>query len=93
MKFLLKLSENVLIQCKTSVLKYYNWKGINVNIEFCTILLLNTNFQNYLLLISTPENVFFLRTFFFFFYKIRYVYWYPSDLGTTHKFAEEFVLL
>ena len=38
-------------------------KGINVNIEFCTILLLNTNFQNCLSLISTPENVFFLTFF------------------------------
>ena len=38
MKFHLKLSENLLIQSKTDELKYYNWKGINVNIEFCTIL-------------------------------------------------------
>ena len=33
-----------LIENLRSALKYYNWKGINVNIEFCTILLLNTNF-------------------------------------------------
>ena len=56
-KFHLKLSENLLIQSKTSVLKYYNWKGINVNIEFYTIFLLNTNFQNCLILISTLEKV------------------------------------
>ena len=35
-----------------------NKKEINVNIEFCTILLLYTNFQNCLILISTLENVF-----------------------------------
>ena len=45
MKFHLKLSENLLIQSKTSVLKYYKWKGINVNIELCKILLLNKIFK------------------------------------------------
>ena len=59
MKFHLKLSENLLIQSKTSVLKYYNWKGMNIYIEFCTILLLNTNFQNCFIL----KNIFFLITF------------------------------
>ena len=43
MKLHWKLSENLLIQCKT-------------------ILLLNTNFQNCLILISTLKNVFFLIT-------------------------------
>ena len=64
MKFHMKLSENLLIQCKIGVLKYNNWKGINVNIEFCTILLLNTNCQNCLILIFTHENIFFLIPFF-----------------------------
>ena len=29
MKFHLKRLENFLIQCKTNVLNYYNWKGIS----------------------------------------------------------------
>ena len=74
------------------MLKYYNWKGINVTIEFCTIFLLNIHFQNCLILISILKNVFFLITFFMeICYKIEYVSKYPSDLGTTHKFSEKFV--
>ena len=77
MKIYLKFSENLLSQSKTSALKFYNWKGINVNIEFCTILLLNTNFQNYFILISTLENLFVLIISFFLgggsCYKIEYV--------------------
>ena len=50
-------------------------------------------FQNCLILISTLENVFFLMTSFFVesCYEIGYVYKYLSDLGTTHKFSDEFV--
>ena len=76
MKFHLKLAENLLIQFKTGVLKYYNWKGLNVNIEFCTILLLNTDFQNCLIFISTLENELVLLTFnkCWKCYKIEYIY-------------------
>ena len=62
-KFHLSLPENLLIQSQTSLLKYYNWKGINISIEFCTILQLNANSKNCRILISTLENVFFLITF------------------------------
>ena len=94
MKFHLKLSENILIQSKISVLKYYNWKEINVTIEFCTIFLLDTNFQNCLILISTLENVFFNKFFMGWgsCYSIEYLNLYASDQGTTDKFLEEFVL-
>ena len=78
MKFHLQLSENLLNQCKTGALKWYNWKGIYVNIEFCTILLLNANFQNCLILTSNLENVFFNNFLYVFVgesrYKIEYVY-------------------
>ena len=64
MKFHLKHSENFLIQFKTIMLKDYIWKGINVNIEFCTILLLIHIFKKCRIIISTPKKMFFLITFF-----------------------------
>ena len=89
MKFYLKLSENLLILFKIGVLKYYNWKGINVSIGFYTILLLNTNFRNCL-------NVFFLLPFLInFWWEVvflnRICILIPSDLSTAHKFSGDFV--
>ena len=85
MKIHLKLSENLLIHSNTSLLQYYNCKGINANIEFTTNLLLKTNFQNCLIFISTIGN-FFITFFVKSYYKIEYVYLYLSDLGSTQFF-------
>ena len=72
MKLHLKLSENLLIQCKSDVFRNYNRKGLKVNLEFCIILLLNTNFQYCLILIFIPKNVFLVITFLitFFWWKV-----------------------
>ena len=67
------LKKNLIDSIQNSCVEVLQLKGNKLNIEFCTIFLLNTHFQNCLILISTLKNVFFL-SFFLRSFKIEYVY-------------------
>ena len=76
MKFHLKLSENLLIQSKTNVLKYYNWKGIKVNIDFFYNFAVKYKFSKLSYTYFHPRKRIFLNNFFLVesCFKIEYVF-------------------